>query len=408
MKKALLGTAAIVLAMALVISSIGAAIAQENSEEGQSQVQALVIEALDVVQVDETVTITVKDRGTGQPVGGAGVYALGWPIRFMPYASADSPTASGRLYFEHLGDTGSDGVVTAIFDRAGRFLLIATKGGYVPGVAGLAVKPNVGGKLEIKAPRRAEVSQPVSINVVEKGSGDRVPGADVWAIGLPVRVSASEAIPSISDVRELLQGLRDLGGDDIAEVLNRHGEHLGQTGDDGSLIATFTEVGGYLLVSTKSGYVPGTKSIAIVTNKALAIDVPKRVSVEEDVTFRVTTRGIGAPVGVVDLYALGRPFAGSLRMTLPTFEDGWGSLRELVVESGMHLGKTDEEGELKNYRFMEGGGYLIVGIKDGYVPGLTFVFVGDFEGFGEMLPKLERFGERIRGRVGERFWEYRS
>jgi hypothetical protein len=234
----------------------------------------------------------------------------------MPYTSREDSAPVKRPYFKHLGDTGSDGVVTAAFERPGRFLIITAKEGYVPALARLNVKPDLTGKLEIKAPRRAEVNQPVPLTILDRSSGDGVPEADVWAVRLPIRFTHDDQIPSISNARGLLEELRGLSDGEPADVLNRLGMHLGQTGDDGTLTATFNDVGAYLLVSTKSGYIPAIKTIVIASDMALAIRVPRWITVDEDVTIKVVTRGTATPVEDVEVYTLAGSFTLNLAPSL--------------------------------------------------------------------------------------------
>ena len=73
MEKMLSRAVAVTLVIIVAISSLGLAVAQENSEEIQPQAMVAVL-AVDVphaAQVNEPVTITVKDRGSGAAVEGA-------------------------------------------------------------------------------------------------------------------------------------------------------------------------------------------------------------------------------------------------------------------------------------------------------------------------------------------------
>jgi len=343
------------------------------------------------VKANEPVTITVTDRNRGTPVPAASVYALTWPEL---NASDAADLAPSRTYnSEFLGRTNSDGEVVHAFDRIGRVLIVATKEGWGPGLARLAVKPDLRGRLAIRAPRRAAVNEPVTIGVVEKRSGEAVPGADAWAINLPELISTQEIIPSTGDLKALFDEIKGEGSGNITELLNSRGEYLGRTNNEGELEHTFTDVGRYLLVTTKSGYAPGFKAIAIVTDKALAIKAePRRVDVGEDVTFTAMTRGTSTPVAGVDLYALGIPFLNPLQMSLREMKADGVSLEQMAIDNGMYIGTTNENGQA-TYQFQEEGIYLIVGIKDGYVPGVTFVAVGQFSGLRQMFPfpQLKRF-----------------
>lgn len=402
MRRVLLGMTAVMLVIAVTVCGLGIAVAQENAGATQPEVlvPALAVEVPAVAQVGELVTITVTDRGNGTAVEGASVYALGWGWPRMAVSNADGFIRHRAYYFESLGRTNGSGEVVHTFDRVGGLLIVATMEGYVPGLARLAVKPDLKGKLEIEAPRRAGASEAVIIQVFERRSGDAVPGADVWAIGLQRHVSASAMTLSTDDVKALLEELEGMGSGNITGMLTKRGVHLGKTGDDGVLRHTFTEVGGYLLVATKSEYVPNLKPVAVVADKALAIHGPRMAGVGGNVTFTVITRGTGTPVEGAALYALPMRSLRPGSVDLPDLQAEGISLGEMLVDWADYLGTTNEAGELQ-YQFSEVGVYLIAGIKDGYVPGVTGIAIGQFEVLREVLPQLRRFGELFQ----ERPWE---
>ena len=73
MKKVLLRMAVAMLAIMVAISGLGIAVAQEGQDG--AEVPVLAVDAPNVVQVDESVTITVTERSSGIAVEGASVYA---------------------------------------------------------------------------------------------------------------------------------------------------------------------------------------------------------------------------------------------------------------------------------------------------------------------------------------------
>jgi len=267
MKKVLLRMAVAMLAIMVAISGLGIAVAQEGQDG--AEVPVLAVDAPNVVQVDESVIITVTERSSGIAVEGASVYALSWPKPGL--SDTNSIIAPQGYSCEFLGITTGGGNITHAFDRVGGLLIVATKEGYGPGLARLTVKPDLIGGLAIKAdPRRADVG--------------------------------------------------------------------------------------------------------------------------EEVTFTANTRGSETTVEGVALYALSRGSIGPIPMLLPQTDVQNLSFSETVVDSGEYLGATNEFGELK-YQFSEAGIYLIAGIEDGYVPGITFVFVGQFHGLRQMLTQFGQFGE---------------
>jgi hypothetical protein len=390
MKKMLSTMATVVVAILIAVSSFGVAAAQDEPEGEQSErlVRVLAVDVPDAAGAGEPATITVTDRQSGTAVEGASVYALGWPLRrSADSAETDAARPFARFYLS-LGETDGNGTVTHTFERAGKFLIVATADGYFPGLARLTVKPDLMGRLTIETLGRAELDQPVTINVSEKGSGDGVSGADVWAVKMPVRRAGWDDIGSITDLKSRLGEAKEATAE---AMLARHGEHLGQSDGNGDLVYAFDEGGAFLLVATKDSYAPGMGKIVVVA-KALSIKAPWRVVVGGNVTITATTRGTDVPVEGVDLYYVSPGTGSAVATLLPRVDEEADSLTGIVENIGELLGTTNDAGELE-YQFSERGLYLIVGLKDGYIPGFATIYVGEFLGARRLLPKtggLER------------------
>lgn len=376
---------AAILAVMVAASSFGVALAQDEAEQPEPLLRVLAVKVPNSAQAGEPVAIEVTERRAGTPVEGADVYALGWPLR----RAGNSTLANFgvNVFWLSLGETDGNGEVTHSFDRAGRFLIVATTEGHVPGLARLNVKPNISGRLKIESPGRVEDEQPVDIVINEKASGEAVSGADIWLVKMPIRLFGNFGDLSATDLRALLGLMREGNASDI---LSRRGQHLGQSGGDGVLTHSFTEVGKFLLIATKDGHSPDVKPIAVVSNKRLSVEAPRMAGVDEDVTLTVKTKELGTSVGGVDLYALSPGNSSSIATLLPRLRDEADSLREKVVEIGEHLGTTSDAGELE-YRFSKKGLYVVIGFKDGYVPGFTVIYVGEFLRLGDRLPWADGF-----------------
>jgi len=270
------------------------------------------------------------------------------------------------------------------FERPGRFLIVATKDGFGPGLARFSVKTQFLGRLKIEAPARAPVNELVEMRVVNKNDGQGVAGADVWAIGWPFPCALTETASPPGDIQTALEALREGDVEDVEGLLSACGFYLGPTGDDGSLEYAFEEVGRYVLVATKDGYVPGIRLITVVADKALAVRGPRMAEVDEVVTFTSVTRGTGTVVEGVALYALSWPFNGAAPVS-PGNEDGPSWLEQLATDCGEYLGLTNGDGELE-CSFSEDGLFIIVGTREEYLPGVTFIHIGEAGGFGKLFP----------------------
>ena len=389
MKTTLARAAMIMLAVMIAFSSLGVAVAQETSEELQTNTRVLSIRMPGVVQAGDEVKIGVTERISGKPIEGASVYALSWPVNVaVDIASVYSLTdASSIPHYncEFLGKTNSDGVVVNTFERPGRFLIVATKDGFGPGLALLTVKPALK-QLAIKAPAKAEVHQPVTITVFERNNEVPVPGADLWAVRLPVTDADSTSTTSEIDVQSLTDRITEASDEDATDLLRKYAIYLGQTGDDGELDYAFQQTGRYLLIAVKSGYIPGFKQITIVPQKALAIKAPRQAEVGHPVTIKVYEKNSGGAVSEADLWAIKLSPTGSDRdgdsqdidvraLMDEIIEDVDGDIAGLLSRyEYYYLGQTNNAGEL-DYAFQDTGRYLLIAIKSDYVPGFRFITI---------------------------------
>lgn len=393
MKKVLTKSVVLLLAMAVCFSGAGLAAAQETPEEVEAQVMVLAVDSPGTAYTGDPVTLTVTIRGSGSPVTGASVYALSWPRLSASDAETSCwPPAYACLF---LGHTANDGTVEYTFERPGRFMIVATKDGFGPGLARLVVKTQFLGRLKIEAPARVPVNEPVDMKVVNKSDGAAVAGADVWAISLPFASEVAGMGGPLGELKEAVEALRAAETEELDAVLSSYGFYVGCSGDDGSLEYAFGEVGRYVLVATKDRYVPGIKAITVVADKALAIRGPRTAEVDETVTFTSVTRGTGTVVPGVALYALAWPLdlapSGGA-----TNSEGPSWLEEFATDCGEYLGETDGDGEL-DCSFAEEGLFVIVGVKEGYMPGVTIIWIGEGGWLERPSPGLMRTTTLSRG-----------
>ncbi len=268
-----------------------------------------------------------------------------------------------------LGQTDGEGKLWYSFDNAGRYLLVAVMGGYLPDFRAITVGmlPRA---LAIDAPRRAEVGENVTITVFQRGTEAPVKDAGVWAL---TREDAETLKADMAGIRE--SGDQDTIGAAVEEACDVHGIFLGTTNGAGKVKYAFEDAGGYLLVTVKRGYFPGWKPIAIGTMlRALAIDAPRRAEVGENVTITVFQRGTEAPVKDAGVWALTREDAETLKADMAGIRESGdqdtigAAVEEACDVHGIFLGTTNGAGKVK-YAFEDAGGYLLVTVKRGYFPG---------------------------------------
>ncbi len=222
--------------------------------------------------------------------------------------------------------------------------------------------------LAVRAPRVAQVGEPVTMTVVNRDGSKPVGGAFVYALSHPKAELATKA--------------------NLVIPWNYRCEFLGKSGGDGEVSPTpvFEESGRLLIIATKNGWGPGLAKLRVAYLRALVVTAMLRqVEVDDTILFTVTERESGEGIGGAHIYALRlhipRSFLSSLyeegTLTPPESEEAvayW--LKDRVVECcGILLGTTEPDGTLKA-SFDREGRYMVVALHRGYRPGRTGVAIG--------------------------------
>ena len=391
----------------------------DDTKPQLSSLASLMIKAPNMVDVGQPATITVFAKRGHETIAGASVYALKTSDLVITADSANYTAllgeyealaeAKGTLF----GTTGNDGTVKGTFSETGRFMLVATKDGYIPGFSRLTVTLAVRTALNIKAPGSVEVNKPVTISVTERYTGQPVAKAAVYGRIIttlnvppvtaappakPVQtqaVDSSSAAASVSQPQVIsatatatttvIKADPSVSTADVqlATTVSMSGIFLGFTDDNGQIIYTFAEGGYYLLTALKENYTPGFAkiSVTIADQKKLGIKAPGSAEVNASITFLVIDRSNGQGIAGAALWAL-----RTEDMT-GTAEPVWQSLvagsaqneviekyKSLAKDSGILLGYSDDSGRVI-YAFKDKGRYMLTAVKDGYAPGFNQVKV---------------------------------
>ena len=211
-------------------------------------------------------SLTGQVSGSGNPISGAEVWVLRWPL-IRPVVADDSPASAPALdiqppiphgwHYRFLGRTGEDGTIPPpTFERAGRLLIIATYNGYAPGLHVMAVKAKA---LAVHAPERATIDEPVTITVTDRHDGEPIARAKVYALRQPLKWGAIDKEKPFS----LEPSAQDTSGASLKALAVKYGVHINTTDENGQVTYTFHERGQYLIVATKDGYIPGITRISI-------------------------------------------------------------------------------------------------------------------------------------------------
>jgi hypothetical protein len=239
-----------------------------------------------------------------------------------------------------------------------------------------AVNPDypLKGSLAIVAPGIAGENQEISMRVFFRWDQEPLEGAGIWAFTRDQATLMEEEMKKMAGDESTSPEDRDYKA--LADI---HGTFIGVTGADGRLYYTFGDSGTYLLVAIKKGYYPGLTRIRIGTRpEALQLDAPETAAVNEDVTMTVTLRSTGDVVEGAGIWSLTKERAESLKAEMDMLNEAQNDIdyESLMDIYGEYLGRTDERGHL-THAFPEGGGYMLVTVKRGYLPARSVIRVGD-------------------------------
>ena len=378
---------AIVAALTALVVLVSAAIpALAEDTTGATDVEAdivpgpaLGIDAPQVAGIDEEITITVFDRQTSEPAEGAGVWLVSWEkagelrADVATLAAATNYESKIGVHGEFLGLTGGNGQVQHTFREPGFYLLVAVKDGHSPGFTLIRARQLVK-TLGIRAPRVAPVGEEVAITVFDRQTKEPVEGAGVWLVS---KEKAEELKAEIAALRA--DGAAE---QDYESVVSLHGKFLGLTGVNGQVWWTPEEAGIYLLVAVKGGYIPGFTLIrAGQVVKALGIRAPRVAPVGEEVTITVFDRQASEPAEGAGVWLISREKAEELKAEIAALrkEDSISASEQdyesIISLHGKFLGLTGVNGQVW-WTPEEAGIYLLVAVKDGYIPGFALIRAG--------------------------------
>jgi hypothetical protein len=235
--------------------------------------------------------------------------------------------------------------------------------------ANTAVRPKWEGGLAIVAPRIAIVGQPMNLGVFVRANQTPIAGVNVWAV-------TKESVEALkSEFAPLRQNAAQLEDKDYEAILATKGFKLGQTDGNGKLTYTFQATGNFMLIAFKAHYVPDFSAL-VVRNlpQVLGINAPRTSPPGESITISVFQRGTQTPISGAVVWAVGKDKVADLQANVASLKAAdnaqnadWESVVKLY---GTKLGETDGNGQL-TATFDNAGGYLLVAVKQGYIPGYT-------------------------------------
>lgn len=388
-------TISFLLAILVLTSTAIPVFAQSQSVEVTDRavpepvIKTLQLRSPGVVYAGQEMTLGVCERWSGNPVGGAEVWAFSFERGKTLEQQISELDAEKAVAFDYqslvsgsdairLGITGNDGRLKCKIADPGEYILVAFKNGYYPGFARLTVKEIVP-SLAIKVPSIVRVHDAVTMTVFERHSGQAVDGAGVWAF---TNSDADTLINELGSAQAF--NAFDSINQDYESLFNLHGEYLGRTHDGGQLTHVFHQTGKYILVTWKPGYIPGfarltvrdvTKSLIIRAPKTAGTGQPVTMTVYEKTNYAVTETA-PIPVEGAGIWAV---LSGNLeQLKRDISEIGAEPLTNdyemLFNRCGEFLGRTNENGQL-THTFTTPGRYVLITWKPGYYPGFTSISI---------------------------------
>jgi len=400
LKRIFSGLLTLLIGILLILPASAPAQADSNTEATvkATKSQALMIKADNKAEIGQPVTITVFSRRSHETIAGATVYAIKTSDRVGPAGVGNYTIVADE--FEALiesdgtliGTTGNDGTVSAVLAEAGRYALVATKVGFLPGFARLQVRED-GNKLRLnlQAPASSPAGQQVTIKVTSGTSGEPVDNATVSAIKSPnvlPRIIKPSPVPAENGTAtQMISGqqapivIDSEQEDALAGRLGKKEIVLGSSNSSGEVTYTFNDPGMYVLLVRKPGYLPGTRRINIQSDTALkALDIKAAINLTtgQSSSIQVNDQSSGQPIEGAAVYSLKVENNMVIKQMPPTANNGKAMVNRVlndadrVREKGVLVGNTDSAGQVA-YSFPSSGQYLLAAFKEGYTAAVTRV-----------------------------------
>ena len=251
-----------------------------------ASIPALMIKVANTIQAGQPVTITVFSRRSNETIAGAPVYAIKTSGRVAPAGTGNYTTADGELDTLtesngiSIGTTGSDGTLAFTLATAGRYLLIATKDGFIPGFTRLQVREEVNkARLSLKAAASSPAGQQVTISVTDSVSNQATENATVYALKVENSRDIKQVPPSANNGKGMIASAKN-----DAAMVRKKGMPVGSTDSAGQVSYNFPTPGQYILAAFKAGYLPALTRINIRQAAAVTpVPVPQAATTDPTV-----------------------------------------------------------------------------------------------------------------------------
>ena len=288
MKKVILTTLAIVVALSTILSITGFAMAETETRpiEVEAERLGLAIKAPAVVKAGESIMMQVVTRPGERPVPQAEVWAVNLNNLTSDTALAADVATLSQSNVILLGTTNDRGYLDPAprIMREGRYMIVAIKPNFDPGFAMMKVTSRI--PLDLRAPDSARVGEPVTMRVTDS-SGQGVYRAAIFAVPLlSMADGANSNIDQLLKEAEMYAQMMErptVDGSPTTDeraydsTLNIRRYLIGFTDRNGEFTYRFQQEGPYLLITAKCGYTPDFHIIKI-TDKLRPTPMPAELA----------------------------------------------------------------------------------------------------------------------------------
>jgi hypothetical protein len=343
--------------LALALAAIVPAAAPVMADSGDKEKPAasfpagLAIKAPNKVDLGQSVNIAVFGKRGHDKISGASVYSIKADDLVIKPGSENYTTliaeyaalieSKGTL----IGTTSDNGTLSYQFTATGRFVLVATKDGFIPGFSRLTVASAPEKALTIKSPSFAALNETVIFTVTEKEGGQAVAGSQLYG-----RRFAGNSLAGGLDKEFGLFGdkSKEPGSDNRSisiPGIKESGNLLGTTDAQGQVSYAFSTAGRYFLMAVSDNYSPGYSMLSVAASdndtrpdhgiQQLTVSAPQSSAAGQQVTITVSDNT--TPVSGAAVYILA-PKGNVVKKLIPTISNSPNDHSDLFGGKGNRMG----------------------------------------------------------------------
>jgi hypothetical protein len=413
-KKLVLFLFSIILSISMFLPAAGEVLADsaKKPEIMPARHAELMIRMAESADVGQPVAITVYTKHNHNTVGQAMVYALkssqlAITADISNYSTTNTDYADMALKQGiFIGYTDDDGKIDYRFPETGKYMVIAIKDGYIPGVDSIVITVAAENGLFLRGPDSTVVGKQVVFKVTERDHGIPVENAAMYARKIGDISGQAVVDANVGTPYEV----------ENADEIKANGIFMGYSNNGGIVRFEFEQSGYYVLVAIKEAYSPGFARLTVrgMVDDRLIIRAANRVEVDDEVPIGVFSSNGGQAVEGAGVYVLQKEEATPVSSPVNKQNQDMVAVQSMtdttsqeyieeVKTTGNFIGYTDDNGEITHV-FTQSGTYILVALKDGYIPArhMIIVTLANQSGLTIRAPESAQVEERVTIAVADR------